>query len=396
MTGRTHHIPEADVVVVGGGPVGLTLACALDDAGIPVCVLEAEAELSRVSHASTFHASTLEILDGIGVAHDLIARGVVVNRLQYRDLPSGRAVELNFDSLSGDTRFPFRLQVEQGKLKPLLLERLQASDRARVIFGARATEVDERGAPVVRGTVRGRPFHLQARFVVGADGAHSAIRHALGISFPGDSYARPLLRIITAVDVLGVLPDLAPVTYMADTRGSCSLLTLPDHYRLGFRLSADQGNTISDADVQEHLRRVLPGRDCGYPTSSADVIAVHRRVAETFGRGHVLLAGDAAHINNPSGGFGMNSGIHDAWLLAHLLASAIRREAALEDVWSRLERRRETIVENVIGGSERHLTRLDAGGSAWIEEMTAIANDVERTRDYLYRAAMFDSTPVLD
>jgi 3-(3-hydroxy-phenyl)propionate hydroxylase len=386
------------VVIVGAGPVGLTLACRLTQAGIPVLVLERERELPRASHASTFHASSLEILHRLGVAVDLIGHGIKVPHLRYRYLPSDLAVELDFASIATDTQFPFRLQCEQAALKPLLLEQLEHSPSAQVVFGAGVEEVETGDAATARGS-GAEPFVARGAVLVGADGAHSHVRSSLEIDFEGSPYARPLLRVMTDDRVREIRPELWPVTYMADETGSMSFLALPDHIRLGFRVPGDtDGEAVDGQFVRGLIQRIFPDRVDEVPIRSSQLIAIHQRLAARFASENVFLIGDAAHLNDPSGGMGMNSGIHDAALLGRLLVEHWADARNLNEIADQLERRREVIRDQVIRRAEAHRSNLDRNGRDWIGRMQDVAADRKRSRDYLLRVAMFDSMPagVLD
>lgn len=384
------------VVVAGGGPAGLSFAALTAAAGVRVTVLEQQERLGRESRASTWHPSTLDVLDQVGVADPLVAEGVVVDRVQYRHHPSGLIAEFDYGVLSADTRFPFRVQAEQGRITPHLLERLAAAPNATVEFGARVTGVEAHGDRV-RVTVDGRSAPVDADYLVGADGAHSAVRHATGIGFEGEAYPRRMLRIYLDFDVRSVVPDAAPATYVTGPWGSGSLLELPDHWRVAFRVDAGEDEeTVTARDhVQSLLRRLLPDRPGPYPVIKAEVVALHKRVAGTFRRGRALLIGDAAHINNPSGGFGMNSGIHDAAGLSRTLVAMDRGEsngAALDDY---VERRRQVIIDKVLARSDAQVRNLDGAGDGhdWIDGMRRVASDPKQARDFLLRASMFDARP---
>lgn len=384
------------VVVAGGGPVGLSLAALLTHAGIRVTVLEQQDRVGRESRASTWHPSTLEVLDKVGVADPLVEEGVVVDRLQYRHQASGLVAEFDYQVLADETDFPFRVQAEQGRVTPYLLDYLAAAPHAAVEFGARVVNVHDYGSRV-GAVVEGRSAEVEGDYLVGADGAHSAVRHALGVSFDGEAYPRRMLRIYTGLDLRSLLPDVAPATYVAGPWGSGSMLSLPDHWRIAFRVEGSERD--EQATEPEHIQglmsRLLPAQSEPYAVRGAEVVALHKRVASAFRVGRVFLIGDAAHINNPSGGFGMNSGIHDAYGMGRVLAGLT--DGQLDDAAADrvVAERRQVVIERVLGRSDLQARNLDAGAGSerWIEEMRDIAADPVRARDYLLRASMFDSRP---
>ncbi|TMG74631.1 MAG: FAD-dependent monooxygenase, partial [Betaproteobacteria bacterium] len=323
------------VLIAGAGPVGLAAANVLADAGIELEVLEAERELPQTLRASTFQPPTLDLLARFGATEQLIAMGRVAPKVQYRDR-SGWVAELDFGVLKDDTRHPFRVQCEQFRLNQVLAARL-----GRVRFGAQVTAVEDDGEGVTV-TVNGAE-RLRARYVIGADGGRSRVREALGIKLEGFTWAERFLVASTAFDFAGVMPGLADVSYFADPEEWFFLLRVRDVWRAMFpaRTEETEAEIMSDAGIERRLQRVYakPGR---YEVAHRTLYSVHQRVAETYRRERVFLAGDAAHLNNPLGGMGMNGGIHDAFNLAEKLAAVLRGEQPGAEL-ERYERQRRPV-----------------------------------------------------
>src|SRR5262245_6831097 len=170
-------------------------ALTLSSAGLPVTVLEAGENLSTESRASTFHPPTLEMLDRLGVAEELIDRGLIARTYQIRDRREGVVAELDFSVLAEDTAFPFRLQCEQWHLTDILLRRLRADDNVRVLFGSPVSGVHETDRTVTVKVGGERPREIATSWLVGADGAHSEVRRSLGLSFEGITYPERYLVI---------------------------------------------------------------------------------------------------------------------------------------------------------------------------------------------------------
>ena len=314
------------ILIAGAGPVGLTLAALLGQQGLEVTVLEAGRGLNELSQASTFHASTLEILDEIGLAWPLIDTGKLSQRLQYRDRQEGFVAEFDFRLLRGRTRFPIRLQTNQTELTRLLADHLLRScPSVQVRFGVEVLGAREEGDEAILSTSgTDGPMELAGRLVVGADGAHSAVRRSLGIAFEGSTYLTRHLMITTSYDVLANMPELAPVTYVFDGEESIGVLILRDVSRVVFIVAGETSDEeiLEPEALQARLRSFLPPHPGDYPILSARIARLHQRVARRYVDGRIALAGDAAHLNHPLGGMGLNAGIHDAYALAGAITRA--------------------------------------------------------------------------
>ncbi len=378
------------VLIAGAGPVGLTAALVLAERGIPVTVFEAGDELSRTSRASTFHPPTLDLLDQFdGVAAELVSIGVIADRYQLRDRRHGPYAEFDFTTLRKDTRHPYRVQCEQSRYTPIALDRLARHGHAEVLFGHPVTAVEAHDDHVdVRTAGTAGAANFTGSWLIGADGASSAVRESLGIEFEGMTYPDRYIVVTTTFDLLEAVPDLAYVNYLSDPREFVVLLRLPEVWRALFPIP----NRISEEDAtsEASAQRLLRGlADIGrpYPVDHISLYRVHQRVAATMRRGRVLLAGDAAHINNPLGGMGMNSGMHDAFMLGEYLAGRIEgsRPDSCLDTYS--EFRRQVAIRHVQPMSHENVEQMEEGDEQerlrQQAELARIAADPELCRQYL-------------
>lgn len=386
------------VVIVGAGPVGATVAVALAGAGVPVIVLEEAASPSVEWRASTFHPPALEALEPLGVLPEVLDLGLRVDKLQYRDRRDGLIAEFSFDLITDDTPFPFRLQCGQHKLTEVLLRRLGTLPDADVEFSAGVQDVapgeDDVKILVSSGA---RTRTLRAPFVVGADGARSTVRETLGIPFPGFTYETRNLVLSTTFNFPDYLPGLAPVNYVSDPEEWLLLLKTPDVWRVVFPVPPAQTDedAVTEAVVQARLRGVVPHADQSFPVSYAGVYRVHERVAETFRRGRVLLAGDAGHINSPLGGLGMNAGIHDAVMLADVLSGIWHSTRGL-DALDEYAGERRAIALNYVRRQAtdyfKMMSERDPERRARLKlELQAIAADQSLARTHLLQISMMEA-----
>ncbi len=368
--------------MVGAGPVGLTAALTLHRRGHDVTVLEAGKTLATESRASTFHPPTLEMLEDLGVLNPLLDKGIVASTFQYRERGGGEIATLDLGVLAGDTRYPFRVQCEQSKLTPILLDALDADVR----FDQPVQGLYRGDDSVILHTSRGP---LRAEWVIGADGAHSAVRTGLDARFEGTTYPERFLVASVDEDLAAALPGIAPINYVFDPDEWLVLLRTPQHWRV---LLPTPGDTPDELELSRLPERLTAVADLGRPWRllHASLYRVHQRVTDHFRIGRVLLMGDAAHVNNPLGGMGMNSGIHDAVELANTLADVL--DGAPETALDLAATRRRTVaIEYVQRTSHDNWQRLRGHDDGFRQQVRELPADPVAARAYLRRACLLDS-----
>lgn len=390
------------VIVVGAGPVGLVAAVALGEAGIPVTVVEARKEVVDDLRASTFHPPTLEFLDRFGVTDALIAQGLIAPHWQIRDRKQGAIATFDLSVLSGDTKHPYRLQCEQWKLTRLLRDRLDANPDTQIVYGLKALEVEQTADEAVLIAERedGSQERLAASYIIGADGARSVVRKSIGANFEGITHPEVYLTLSTTFPYEAHVPELAKIAYISDPDEWLVLLRTPAVWRVLFPTDPSIGDEamLAPDTVEARLQAVVPhsGR---YEVVHKTAYRVFERVCDRYVAGRAMVAGDAAHLNNPLGGMGMNGGIHDAMNLADKLTQVWR--GADPALLGRYERqRRKVALETVQATSLRNRqimnTRNPAQREAYYEDLRRTAGDREKARAYLLRSSMIQSLRELE
>ncbi len=312
MTPTTALPTRTEVAIVGAGPTGLTLALTLASAGIDFVLLDQLAEGANTSRAAVVHARTLEVLDELGAAQALIARGIPITRFAVRD-GSHRLLTVPFDGLP--TRYPYTLMVPQCDTEAVLLARLRTLGHdAHRPYHVASVAQDPDGVTLTMSTGQ----TLRAGYAVGADGMHSAVREASGIGFTGSAYSESfVLADVTMEWTPG--PEEVSLTFAA--AGLTVVAPLPGgHYRIV--ATVDDAPATPDLPfVQRLLDQRAPGRGKITGLAWSSRFRVHHRVADHFRDGRLLLAGDAAHVHSPAGGQGMNTGIQDGYTLGRAFAT---------------------------------------------------------------------------
>ena len=387
---------DSQVTIIGAGPSGLTLAWWLVEQGISVTVLERETAIPRDMRASTFHPATLDLLTESGLAAALIERGTVVPQWQYLIHQSGQRAVFDMSHLSEMTAYPFRLQCEQFQLTELLAEKLAKQPLCELRLGATLESVvPEAHQVTVQYQCAGEDSVNVCDWLIAADGASSQVRRSLGLDFDGQIFPKTSITLVLEHPFEDDIPDLLGVNYVWLPDRHYSLMRLRDTWRLTYSPEQDQDieTALSDAVARTHIARVSP-RASGTNILARNYYTLHQRCLARFCHGQVLFVGDAAHLNSPAGGMGMNSGIHDARSLADHLIPVINGEDPV--LLERYDRRRRTIAqEEVQRLSARNYARhreTEASKRALIwNELQEIINDPVKHRDYLLDAAMIRS-----
>ncbi len=391
-----------DAIVVGAGPVGAICALALARKGLSVTLVEAEHEINRNPRAATTHPATLEMLADLDLLDDTVAKGLVARYFQFWDRVTGQKVaEFDHEWLTSDTRFPFVVQCEQHKIAGLALARLRAMPNVVIKLGCEVTGFaqDDAGVTAQTRSATGQET-LRGRYLIGCDGGRSGIRKDLGIEFEGYTHPERFVVLTTTFDFTAL--------------GYCfrNYLSGPGEWANLFKVTGDDGRgywravfptrvgetddeALADQAVQERLKGIRDLRQ-PYEVVHRNIYNVHQRVAASFRRGRVVLAGDAAHVNNPIGGLGMNFGIHDAIELAERLQRIIQAGGDQERELDGYDRIRRTLnVEYVQAQTVQNKKRLEEQDpevrARHFSDLAGMARDPQRQRAFLMRTSLLDS-----
>jgi 3-(3-hydroxy-phenyl)propionate hydroxylase len=382
------------VLVSGAGPVGLTATFVLARAGIPVTVFERAPELAEDLRASTWHPPTLDMMAELGLVDEILRAGLKARHTQYRDRRTGAIAEFDMELLRGETDHPYRVQYEQFRYTRLVQERLKAFPHAKVIFGAAVDGVIQATDSIQLSLHNGETH--RGDYLIAADGGRSAVREALGIEFEGFTFPERFYSISTTFDFAGVFQRLCYVNYVADVNEWCVLLKVPGLWRCLFptRVDDDDDHVVSDEHTQGLLQGVY-ARPAPYEIVHRTIYRVHQRVARQYRLGRAFLAGDAAHLNNPLGGMGMNGGLHDAINLAGKLAALHRGEADAKVLERYEPERRPIAIEYINANTARNKKLLEErdpeARRRAQDEMCRIASDPRSAKAFLMKSSMIDA-----
>jgi 2-polyprenyl-6-methoxyphenol hydroxylase-like FAD-dependent oxidoreductase len=340
---------QNDVVIVGAGPSGLALGAELKRLGISALILDRLEAGANTSRAVVVHARTLEVLEPLGVAPELIQNGVIVPIFRARDR-SRILATISFTEL--DTPYPFTLMCPQDQTEAILLRRLQSLgamvERPCEVVSIHPSDHDVE----VQFKRSGELNTVRTKCLVGCDGAHSLVREQASIPFEGGSYEESF--ILGDVEMDWPI-DRQEVTLFFSDGGFLVVAPMPGN-RFHFRVVATAVQAPETPPVAD-FERILAERG---PENAAVSIRrliwssrfhLQHRVAKVLRQGRVLLVGDAAHVHSPAGGQGMNTGIQEAIALAGALHSTL--QSGNDDALNIWQRKRLEIDRSVVGFTDR-------------------------------------------
>ena len=389
---------RTQVLIAGAGPVGTVAAYYLAQNGVDVIIVEASVSCEEDLRASTLHSPTLKMLAELGIMGQLEAQGLRAPVYQYRIRKTGETLLFDLGELAGEIEFPYRLQCEQYKLARLLADALEHHPRAELRFQHRVISFEQDDASVT--VAIETPYTIeryQADYLIAADGANSIVRKWLGVEFAGFTYPEKFLTLSTKVPLEDYIRGLSHINYIADPQEWLVLLRVPSMWRVlvpAFQ-KADDAELLSDNRKSRIFDGIMQDGEA-VETQHRTIYRVHQRVVTKFNHGRTLLIGDAAHLNNPLGGLGMNSGIHDAWNLCEKLTDVLKNGADATALLERFDRQRRTIMHSFIQAQTIQNKKIMEESSEqylreeW-EDLQKIHSDEELRRNFLLKQSMIQS-----
>ena len=391
------------IIVVGCGPVGMVVTLGLYRRGFPVTLIERNDGPIDDQRAAAIQPSSLEMLAKHGISDEIHSKGLISPTFHYRDRVSGDLIaEFDFSQLADMTEFPYVIQYEQFKLVKTIMAEIGETPNVEYRFSSELIELKQH-ADSVTVSLRGQEGEIErltTPWIIGCDGYSSAVRTASEIEFKGFTYPERFVKIGTDFDFEAAGQAFCIRNFFSDPDEWCNLFKVngygpPGIWRTVFpvRVGESDEECLSHKGIQERLQKFFP-KNGEYNIIYSGLYHVHQRVVETFRKGRVLLAGDAAHVNNPIGGLGMNGGIHDAISLCDFLAEVINGgDIELLDLYSR--QRHKAQMDGVQATSIANKKLMEAKDpivrQQQLDEVRAAAQDPKKSRAYCLNAGMFTS-----
>jgi 2-polyprenyl-6-methoxyphenol hydroxylase-like FAD-dependent oxidoreductase len=382
-----------DVIVVGGGPTGFITALGLAQAGVRLTVIEAEPKIADSPRAAVYHWCVLEDLERLGIREEIQRTGFPKQEYTYLVLKTGERIEFSLNVLDGRVPYPYNLHLGQHRLAEIALRRLVAHPRAQVRFNTRLRGLKQKteGVELEVETPEGYES-LHAKWVIGADGAGSTVRHQLALDFPGMTWPERFVATNVYYDFERHRHRYARATFLVD---ECHGAVIAKIDTAGlWRCTYMEDAALPEDSFMERVplayEAILPGaRD--YLVDRAAPYRMHQRSAPTYRVGRVILVGDAAHVTNPTGGLGLTSGLFDAFALYPALAGVIGRGADAQVLDRYSEARRDIFLNRVSPQAvlNKRLIYHANGGGAALEEALAALRRLPTDRDFLLQRLMF-------
>ncbi|MEE3000554.1 MAG: FAD-dependent monooxygenase [Pseudomonadota bacterium] len=387
------------VLIAGGGPIGYTTAFNLAKYGIPFTLFEAGEDIAEDPRAATIHPPTLEMFDKIGLTATFMERGFVTQNYHYRDRKQGLIADFDLGVLKDDTEFPYRVMLEQHKISRIIASALLDFSEHKILNRHTVLGVIQDGDEVVAQveTPQGKK-EFRGCYMIGCDGGRSNVRKSIDVDFEGFQFEERFLVVSTPYNF--GQHGYAITNYIADPEEWCALFCVkgPDDqglWRVVFPVDSSftEKEIFDDKAIEERLQGFHP-RNTDYEIIHRNLYEVHQRVATKYREGRILIAGDAAHINNPLGGMGMNFGFHDAFNLTEKLNKIWFHDAS-EDLLDLYERQRRTVASEYLQTqtieNKKNLERKSkVDREKFFDELRNIVMDNVEQRKYLRRVAMIE------
>jgi 3-(3-hydroxy-phenyl)propionate hydroxylase len=393
------------VIVVGAGPVGSVLALALRQAGVPVLLIDQLLKPERDCRAASCHPPTIAILEKLGLLEAGLEQGLVSPVFHYLDRVTGDLIgRFALAEMQTPPVHPYVLQWEQYKIgdtiEALLLADSGAEIRRETTLVGLEQDADKVTAFVTYPD--GSSEAIEAAYVVGCDGGRSTVRKLSDIAFDGFTWPERFIKIDTRHEFTELGPQISNRNYFSD----------PDEWMNLFKARGEDGSgmwravsptlpeqpddeLLSPAALEARLQKFCP-KPGAYDIVTVALYSVHQRIAATFNNGRVLLAGDAAHVNNPVGGMGMNGGIHDAVNLAAKLQKILFEGAEAQpllDLYTR--QRRKGQIDGVQAQSIANKQTLGekdpVARAARLDEIKRASETPDLHDAFIRRSCMIDS-----
>ncbi|KAK4948754.1 hypothetical protein LTR10_012759 [Elasticomyces elasticus] len=337
-TVNEHH----PVIIVGCGPVGLTVAANLARLGVPVLVLERNAGVDQSPRASAYQPCAQAELLETGTLEDVKKEAIINDRLSYW-IDKKRVAYV--EKREGGQIFPAGINCPQPQLAAILLRHLTTRYHSQVKFNQNVVEItqhDDQVSVTAIDATTNQKTKYTCDWLVGADGAGSSVRKLSEIPFEGFSWPKEDF-VATNIRYDFYQHGFSTANFVLDPVNWAVVTILgaeKDLWRIAFGVRAGLTNEEIKAELDEHYKHIFPVWPVKYELVQLNKYKPHQRCAQTFRKGRVLLAGDAAHSNNPIGGLGLTTGLLDAGPLGRALAAVIQGRAPenLLDTWATARR----------------------------------------------------------
>lgn len=373
---------DYEVAIVGAGPVGLIAALGLAQHGVKVILLDAANDILDEPRGMTYHWAALAGLERLGVLTDAMRLGYIKHDWSAQVFRTGERLSMDIGVLRDDVRHPYSLVLGQDALGRVVQEHLERHTNADIRWGHAVTGFDQDDTGVTIHVENESGVHdIRARWLLGTDGARSVVRQNLGLGFNGMTWDERFV----ATNCRGKYEDHFVSGYLIDPKYGAVVhqITTDGLWRHTYAESLNLPEEGIEQRMAEYFRAVLPGGDFAHEIVKWRDYRMHQRSADTYRVGRVMLAGDAAHITNPTRGFGLVGGMFDAYALTEALVAVLRDggDESLLDQYAEARKRVFWDYTTPISSDSKRLVfdpteeRLNA--------FRRIAADPDQTRRYL-------------